>query len=119
MDVGLGNCHKLLPLTRTPSATPLKETHMSQLRLSFGIGVFGIVWCGQLVSLIGSGLTSFVLGLWVYQLTGSVTQFALILFSGALPRILFSPLAGSLVDRWDRRRVMIVSDAGAGLSILA
>ena len=76
---------------------------MSPLLSSSGMRIFGIVWLGQFVSLIGSGLTSFVLGLWVYQLTGSVTQFALILLSGTLPRILLSPLAGALADRWDRR----------------
>src|SRR5437868_13858431 len=80
-----------------------KEFSMSPLPSSSGMRIFGIVWFGQFVSLIGSGLTSFVLGLWVYQLTGSVTQFALILFSGTLPRILLSPLAGALADRWDRR----------------
>jgi MFS transporter, DHA3 family, macrolide efflux protein len=58
--------------------------------------IFGIVWFGQFISLIGSGQTSFVLGLWVYQITSSVTQFALILLSGTLPRILLSPLAGVL-----------------------
>lgn len=77
--------------------------------------VFLIVWFGQLVSLIGSGLTRFALGLWVYQQTGSVTQFALIALSSILPHLLLSPLTGALVDRWDRRRVMILSDLGAGL----
>jgi DHA3 family macrolide efflux protein-like MFS transporter len=52
---------------------------MSQIQPSQGWRVFGIVWGGQLVSLVGSGLTSFVLGLWVLQRTQSVTQFALIL----------------------------------------
>jgi len=84
-----------------------------------GLRVFGIVWGGQLISLIGSGLTTFVLGLWVYQQTQSATQFALILVSGALPRIVFSPLAGALADRWDRRLIMLLSDCGAGLSVLA
>ena len=92
---------------------------MSLLTSSRGMRVFNIVWFGQFVSLIGSGLTSFVLGLWVYQLTGSVTQFALILFSGTLPRILLSPLAGALADRWDRRWMMLLSDAGSGLSVLS
>ncbi len=91
---------------------------MSQMQPSPGWRVFGIVWGGQLISLIGSGLTSFVLGLWVLQRTQSVTQFALILLSGALPRIVLSPLAGALVDRWDRRWVMLLSDVGAGLSVL-
>lgn len=80
--------------------------------------VFLIVWLGQLISLVGSGLTSFALGLWVYEQSGSVTQFALIGLSITLPRIALSPLAGALVDRWDRRRVMIFSDTGAGLSTL-
>jgi DHA3 family macrolide efflux protein-like MFS transporter len=80
--------------------------------------VFIIVWLGQLVSLVGSGLTSFALGLWVYQHTGSVTQFAFIGLFTVLPNVVLSPLAGALVDRWDRRRVMILSDAGAGLCTL-
>ncbi len=91
---------------------------MSSLRHLRGWQVFGIVWSGQLISLVGSGLTSFVLALWVYQGTQSVTQFALILLSGALPRILLSPLAGVVADRWDRRWLMLLSDAGAGLSVL-
>ena len=80
--------------------------------------VFTIVWLGQLVSLVGSGLTSFALGLWVYEHTGSVTQFALIGLFTALPNIVLSPLAGALVDRWDRRWAMILSDTGAGLCTL-
>lgn len=49
--------------------------------------VFLLVWFGQLISLIGSNLTSFALGVWVYQRTGSVSQFSLELpFSGAKTR---------------------------------
>jgi MFS transporter, DHA3 family, macrolide efflux protein len=79
--------------------------------------VFILVWLGQLISRIGSGLTGFALGVWVYQHTGSVTQFALISLFATLPRITISPLAGALVDRWNRRICMMISDAGAGLSI--
>ncbi|WP_373538162.1 MFS transporter [Microcoleus sp.] len=81
--------------------------------------VFLIVWFGQLISLIGSGLTSFALGVWVYQRTGSVTQFSLILLSAMLPSILISPVAGALVDRWNRRWCMILSDSGAGITTVA
>ena len=81
-----------------------------------GIGVFLIVWFGQLVSLTGSGLTSFALGVWVYDSTDSVTQFSLILLSAMLPCILISPVAGALVDRCNRRWCMIVSDSGAGIT---
>ena len=79
---------------------------------------FLIIWLGQVVSLVGSGLTSFALGVWVFEQTGSATQFALIGLSAVLPRVVLSPLAGTVVDRWDRRQVMIVSDVGAGLSTL-
>ena len=77
---------------------------------------FLIIWFGQLISLFGSQLTSFALGVWVYQYTGSVTQFALISFFTMLPGLVISPLAGALVDRWDRRWAMILSDSVAGLS---
>jgi len=55
----------------------------------------------------------------VYQRSGSVTQFAFIALFTVLPNIALSPIAGALVDRWDRRWTMILSDAGAGLSTLA
>ncbi|HVN55140.1 MAG TPA: MFS transporter [Anaerolineaceae bacterium] len=80
---------------------------------------FAILWLGELVSLFGSALTSFALGLWVYQRSGSVTQYALISLAAVLPRVLVSPFAGVLVDRWDRRRNLLLSDLGAGLSSLA
>jgi DHA3 family macrolide efflux protein-like MFS transporter len=80
--------------------------------------VFLLIWFGQLISLVGSGLTGFALGVWVYQRTGSVTQFSLILLFTALPGIIFSPIAGALVDRWDRRWAMILSDTGAGVCTL-
>ena len=84
-----------------------------------GMRVFFFVWFGQLVSLIGSGLTNFALGVWVYQRTGSVTQFSLILLFGLLPSIVVSPLAGAMVDRWNRRWCMILSDSGAGVTTVA
>lgn len=80
--------------------------------------VFGIIWSGQLVSTIGSGLTGFALGVWIYVQTGSIVLFALNILAFTLPGVLLSPLAGVIVDRWDRRRVMILSDSGAGLSTL-
>ncbi|WP_293017299.1 MULTISPECIES: MFS transporter [unclassified Moorena] len=73
---------------------------------------FILIWLGQLVSLIGSGLTRFALGVWVYQSTQSVTLFTLITLCNTLPLIVITPLAGSLVDRWPRRWVMILSDSG-------
>lgn len=79
------------------------------------------IWFGQLVSLVGSSLTGFVLGVWVYQRTGSVTQFALIFLAATLPAVLFAPVAGALADRRDRRRLMVAADtvAAAGTAALA
>jgi MFS family permease len=84
-----------------------------------GMRTFFVIWSGQLVSTIGSGLTSFALGVWIYQETGSVTLFALNLLAFAIPNLLVSPFAGALVDRYDRRWVMILSDTGAGLATLS
>lgn len=80
---------------------------------------FMIVWFGQVVSFIGSGLTSFALGVQVYQTTGSITRFALISLFTVLPGVILGPLAGALTDRWDRRKAMILSDIGGGVSTLA
>jgi len=67
---------------------------------------------------MGSGLTAFALGVWVFQMTASTTQYSFITICSRLPAILVAPIAGALIDRWDRRRAMILSDVGAGLSIL-
>jgi DHA3 family macrolide efflux protein-like MFS transporter len=84
-----------------------------------GFAAFATVWLGQVVSTIGSGLSGFALGVWIYQQSGgSVTRFALLMFFLNAPAILLSPIAGALVDRWDRRWAMILSDSGAGLCTL-
>jgi MFS transporter, DHA3 family, macrolide efflux protein len=88
------------------------------MKLKSNLSVFITIWFGQVVSLVGSGLTSFALGVWVFERTGSPTQFALIGLFAVLPKVVFSPLAGAIVDRWDRRAVMILADAGAGLSTM-
>ena len=74
---------------------------------------FLLLWFGQLISTIGSGMTAFALGVYVFQRTNSATDFALIFLVGMLPRAIFSPIAGVLADRFDRRRLMIASDLGA------
>ncbi len=80
---------------------------------------FLTIWAGQLVSLLGSGLTSFAMGVWIYQQTGKVTPFALTVLFSTLPRILLLPLAGSLADRWNRRWMMFLADTGSALTTLA
>jgi MFS family permease len=80
---------------------------------------FLVVWFGQVVSLIGSGLTTFAMAVWIFERTGQATPFALAALSGTLPRILISPVAGVLADRLNRRRVMILADTGSALATLA
>ena len=83
---------------------------------------FFIVWIGQVISLLGSKLTEFALGFWIldqtYQGTGKITQFALTILFMYLPKVIISPLAGVLVDRWNRRSAMIMSDLGTGIITL-
>ncbi len=91
---------------------------MKKLTPTSGMSSFLIIWVGQLVSLIGSQLTGFALGVWVYDQTHSVFMIALTQIAMQTPFVLLSPLAGLLADRWNRRTAMIVSDAGAGLAVL-
>jgi MFS transporter, DHA3 family, macrolide efflux protein len=83
-----------------------------------GLGTFLTIWSGQVVSNLGSNLTGFAIGVWVYQQTGSATKYALIALVTTLPGMLLGPIAGALVDRWDRRWAMILSDLGAGCMTL-
>lgn len=81
--------------------------------------VFLIVWAGQLVSRVGSSLAQFALAFWVYNETGSTTQLALVVLVARLPALLITPFAGAIIDRWPRRRAMMLSDAGASIGTLA
>ena len=76
---------------------------------------FLFLWSGQLISAVGSGLTGFGLGVYVFQKTGSAASMALVSLLAFLPTLLLSAPAGVLADRYDRRLLMI---AGDGLSAL-
>ncbi|MBA3531869.1 MAG: MFS transporter [Ardenticatenales bacterium] len=79
---------------------------------------FLLVWFGQLVSLLGSGMTGFGLAIWAWQETGQASALALVGFFSFGPTVLLSPLAGALVDRWNRKMVMMLSDLATGLSTI-
>ena len=83
-----------------------------------GITAFIVIWIGQFISIIGSGMTRFALGIWVLQKTNSVTSFTLILFFSTLMGGLALPLAGVIGDRFNRRYVMIVTDTIAAIATL-
>jgi biopolymer transport protein ExbB/TolQ len=82
---------------------------------SNGLATFFIIWIGQLVSLLGTKMTRFALLIWIYQETGQATAIALLGFFGWGAAALCSPFAGYWVDKWDKRRVMLWSDFGAGI----
>lgn len=80
---------------------------------------FTLVWVGQTISLLGSAMTGFALTIWAYQLTGSATALALVGFCFTVPLLVLSPVAGALVDRSNRKWMMMLSDLAAGLGTLA
>ena len=80
---------------------------------------FTLLWLGQVVSLIGSAMTWFGFTLWAWEATGKASALATISFFAFLPAVLFSPVAGVFVDRWDRKLVMILSDLATALGTFA
>ncbi len=84
-----------------------------------GLRTFLVIWVGQLASLIGSGFIGFALGVWIYERTGQAMPFALTSLFSILPRLLLAPIAGVVADRWNRKKIMLISDSLAGLVTLA
>ncbi|MGB8645362.1 MAG: MFS transporter [Anaerolineae bacterium] len=79
---------------------------------------FRTLWIGQAISQVGDGLTNLAILIVVNQLTGSTAALAGVTIALALPQLVFGLFAGVFVDRWDRRRTMIVSDVLRGLIVL-
>lgn len=92
---------------------------MCQLLVLFNqLRNFTLFWLGQSLSQIGTRLTGFGLGIWVYQTTHAVTQLSLVFFITTLPGVLLTPFIGALVDRWNRRWIIFCSDCVAALVTL-
>ncbi|MFC7382430.1 non-ribosomal peptide synthetase/MFS transporter [Sphaerisporangium rhizosphaerae] len=104
---------------REPEATWwLHDTSRSDTPVTSGgvrpsIPRFLAVALSQLTSVVGSALTEFAVPLWVYTTTGSVAMFALMAVVGLVPGLLTAPVAGAIVDRASRRRVMLAGDVAA------
>ncbi|MDX1613144.1 MAG: MFS transporter [Candidatus Promineifilaceae bacterium] len=80
-----------------------------------GMRAFTIVWAGQLVSLLGTNMTGFALPIYIYGQTERVRELALLGLAFTLPLILLSPFSGAIVDRANRKLMMMISDLAAGL----
>jgi DHA3 family macrolide efflux protein-like MFS transporter len=77
---------------------------------------FLIIWTGQSLSVIGSGMTSFVLAIWTYERQWSTSQFATIVLAASLPAIVMAPFAGALIDRWNKRTTLAFAVAGQAIA---
>jgi MFS family permease len=83
---------------------------------------FTVVWLGQAISLLGSEMSGFAMALWVFQMAPEgyrATAFAFMGAAHVIPLLVMSPFAGAIVDRSNRKLMMIVSDLAAGLSTIA
>jgi surfactin synthase thioesterase subunit/MFS family permease len=110
-----------LTAARSDSKTDLHSSRKKRPAVFQGrpsLKVFFLVVFGQTISLIGTGMTSFALGVSTYQKNYSVTDFTYIFVFTRLANVLLAPIGGAVADRWDRRRVMIVSDMIAACGTL-
>ena len=79
---------------------------------------FFSIWGGQAISLFGSQLVQFAIIWWLTQETGSATVLAIASLVGMLPEVILGPFAGTLVDRWKRKRVILAADSAIALATL-
>jgi len=84
-----------------------------------GLSGFFVVWTGQFVSTVGTLMTSMALTFWAFDVTGRATELGLMFFFTFGPRLIFMPIAGALLDRWNRKKLLIIADALAGLTSIA
>lgn len=91
---------------------------MTQRTRPVGMIGFTVVWIGQLVSLLGTAMSNFALTIWAYEITGQATALALVGFFFLTPMVVMSPLAGAIVDRHNRKVMMMVSDLAAGVTTI-
>jgi len=83
-------------------------------------GMFGftLVWLGQIISVLATNMTAFAFTIWVFEETGSATALGLMQVFFITPLLILTPLAGVLVDRHNRKMMMMVSDLTAGLATI-
>jgi len=94
------------------SATPMAAIEKE------GLGsAYYMVWLGQFVSSFGTMLTTFALGVWLFQRTGSVLDFSTMIAFSTLPALLLLPWTGGFADRNDKRTILIACDSSAALCI--
>lgn len=88
---------------------------MKKQHIFFGLRDFLILWSSQAVSTLGTAMTNFALIVWVYGQKGTASSITLLSICSLLPSILFSFIAGTIADKWDKKRIMLVTDLLAAL----
>ncbi len=83
-----------------------------------GLIAFIVVWIGQMISIVASNMSWFALTIWVFQLTQSATAMGLAQVFFIAPFLLISPIAGVMVDRYNRKLMMMTSDLGSGVATI-
>jgi MFS family permease len=106
-----------IPLPHLPPDVLARVRRHPYVRLALN-GSFSALWSGQLVSLFGDRVHQMALAATVYTFTGSALATALVFVAATLPNLLFSPIAGTLVDRWNHREVLVVSDILRAATVL-
>ncbi|MCB9134777.1 MAG: MFS transporter [Anaerolineales bacterium] len=79
---------------------------------------FTTIWLGQIISVLATNMTGFALTIWAYEKTGQATALALVQVFFITPFLIMSPIAGVMVDRYNRKTMMAVSDIGAGVATI-
>jgi DHA3 family macrolide efflux protein-like MFS transporter len=95
------------------------EDKISKKRMNNWKVPFFTIWAGQAASLLGSQLVQFALIWWLTKTTGSATVLATATLVGLLPQVVLGPVIGALVDRWNRRVIMIVADSVIAMATVA
>ena len=88
----------------------------SQQATPTSLRYFLTIWFGQLVSGIGSSMTSIAIEIWAWEITGKATTLALVGFFSLLPGIIITPISGIVVDRFNRKLIMMMGDTVAVLT---
>ena len=105
--VGVAPIDVGVPVARPSRLEGIRQHPYIRLALN---GSFSALWVGQVISLFGDRVNQLALIAFVFEITDSPTAVAVTFLVSTIPNLIFSPVAGTLVDRWDQKQVLVVSD---------
>ena len=98
------------PQEKVVAAQVAATTEASNFKKNMSMKLFFFIIFGQIVSILGSNISGFAVGIWLYGDTGSIGNFSLVSVATLVPSILLAPIAGMVADRYDKRKIMILGD---------